>query len=451
LKSVQALACALALGCAIAAPAGAEGLRCGGQAAAPAQLALQLGKSTMLRLPEPVAGRAIGNPAVLQALLVAQDTLYLAGAGVGSTNLIVQARSGVCSVIDVTVAMDTGALAATLAALMPEEKEIRVSAAADALVLSGSVSDGPALAQVLELAQAYVREPLRPLANAAGSAQAAPHAQALPAHGAPNAAPAANARVINLLFVRAPQQVMLEVKVAEVSKSLLDRIEGAADLHFSSGSWTGKLLSNFVSGNMRGLLNLAKTNGNKLTLEAEKQDGLVRMLAEPTVIAISGQEGSFLAGGKILVPVGQDNNKITLEEKEFGVGLRFTPTVLSGGRINLRVAPEVSELSRDGIGISTFNGRTLLPLITTRRASTTVQLYDGQSFAIGGLIRNTQVHNVAGLPLLGDVPILGALFRSSDFQNDRSELLFVVTVHLVKPLPPGYALPTDAPQDGGRP
>jgi len=428
----------------------AQGLRCGGQAAAPAQLALQVGKSTMLRLPEPVTGRAIGNPAVLQALLVAPDTLYLAGVDVGSTNLVVQSRSGLCRVVDVTVAMDAGALGGTLAALLPEEKDIRVSAAADALVLSGSVSDAPALVQVLELAQAYVRRPLQPLPADRPAAGAPAIAAPLPAL---SAAPGAHARIVNLLSVRAPQQVMLEVKIAEVSKTLLDRLEGAVDLNFSIGGWSGKLLSSFVSGNARSLLTLAKADGKLLRLDAEKQDGLVRVLAEPTVMAISGQEGSFLAGGRILVPVGQDNNKVTLEEKEFGVGLRFTPTVLSGGRINLRVAPEVSELSRDGVGISSggFSGRTVLPLITTRRASTTVQLYDGQSFAIGGLIRNTQVSNVSGLPLLGELPILGALFRSSDFQNDRSELLFVITARLVKPLPPGYILPTDAPPSGGRP
>ena len=173
---------------------------------------------------------------------------------------------------------------------------------------------------------------------------------------------------------------------------------------------------------------------------------MVRILAEPTVMAISGQEGSFLAGGKIFVPVAQDNNKVTLEEKEFGVGLRFTPTVLAGGRINLRVAPEVSEISREGIGITAagFSSGAILPLITTRRASTTVELFDGQSFAIGGLIKNNRTTNIHGLPILGEIPVLGALFRSTDFQQDRTELLFVVTPHLVKPLPADYKLPTDS-------
>ncbi len=134
------------------------------------------------------------------------------------------------------------------------------------------------------------------------------------------------------------------------------------------------------------------------------------------------------------------------------MGLRFTPTVLAGGRINIRVAPEVSELSREGVGITAtgIGGSSILPLITTRRASTTVQLNDGQSFAIGGLIKNNTTANIKGLPVLGEVPVLGALFRSTDFQQDKTELLFVITPHLVKPLPPNYALPTDSVTDPGR-
>ena len=172
----------------------------------------------------------------------------------------------------------------------------------------------------------------------------------------------------------------------------------------------------------------------------------MKVLAEPNIMAISGQEASFLAGGKIYIPVSQDSatNKITLEEKEFGIAVKFTPTVLDGGRINLKVAPEVSELSREGVGISAagVSGRSILPVITTRRASTTVQLYDGQSYAIGGLIKNNQVSNITGVPWLSEVPILGALFRSTDFQHDRTELLFVITAHLVKPLPADAVLPT---------
>jgi pilus assembly protein CpaC len=425
-----------------AAPAAGErtaaGPRCSGEAARPAQVALQMGKSTLMRLPEAVQTRSVGNPEIVQAMLVAPDTMYIAGVDVGTTNMIVQGRSGLCSVLDITVSMDPSALQATLAAVMPEEKEIRVMAAADSLVLTGTVSDASAVARAAELATAYVRRPLRPLG-------------AVQKELAPNGANAASGtgggpRLVNLLSVAAPQQVQLEVKVAEVSKSLLERLEGGTNWSFGSGSWAAILAANFLSGTAKGGLAAQRTNGNGFGVGAERQDSLVRVLAEPNVMAISGQEGSFLAGGKFYIPVAQDNNRVTLEEKEFGVGLRFTPTVLAGGRINLRVAPEVSELSREGIGISA-NGASagpILPVVTTRRASTTVQLYDGQSFAIGGLIKNNLVTSLKGLPVLGEVPVLGALFRSTDFQQDRSELVFLITARLVKPLTAtGYTLPTD--------
>jgi pilus assembly protein CpaC len=426
-----------------AAPAAGEragaGPRCSGEAARPAQVALQMGKSTLMRLPEAVQNRSVGNPEVVQAMLVSPDTMYIAGVDVGTTNMIVQGRSGLCSVLDITVSMDPSALQATLAAVMPEEKEIRVLAAADSLVLTGTVSDASAVARAAELATAYVRRPLRPLG-------------AVPKDLAPNGAGAADGnaggpRLVNLLSVAAPQQVQLEVKVAEVSKTLLENLETGINWSFSPGSWAATLATNFLSGTAKAGLGAQRSNGNGFAIGAETKDSLVRVLAEPNIMAISGQEGSFLAGGKFYIPVAQDNNKITLEEKEFGVGLRFTPTVLGGGRINLRVAPEVSELSREGIGINAtgINGSAILPVVTTRRASTTVQLYDGQSFAIGGLIKNNLVSSLKGLPGLSQVPVLGPLFRSTDFQQDRTELVFVITARLVKPLTAtGYALPTDS-------
>ncbi len=411
------------------------GLRCNGQVAAPVSLNLALGKAKLLQMPEPVQARSVGNPAVLHAMLVANDALYVVGVELGSSNMIVQGPGGLCTLIEVVVGLDAGALQHTLTTLLPEQKDLQVSAVGDTLVIRGTVPDAPTIAHVMELARAFVRRP--PAALETGKAGAA-----APVATSAVAAPA----IINLMSVSAPQQVMLEVKIAEVSKSLLDKLEAGLAVKFGGGSWSSTLSSNFISGTLRGLLGIGKASGDHLAISAEKQDGLVRILAEPTVMAISGQEGSFLAGGKIFIPVAQDNNKITLEEKEFGVGLRFTPTVLAGGRINLRVAPEVSELSREGIGISASGttGNAVLPLITTRRASTTVELFDGQSFAIGGLIRDSQTSSIHGVPLLGDVPVLGALFRSTDFQQDRTELLFVVTPHLVQPLPASYPLPTDA-------
>ena len=253
-----------------------------------------------------------------------------------------------------------------------------------------------------------------------------------------------------MLSIAAAQQVMLEVKIAEVSKTLVDQLGASIGARATSGNWTYSLLSNLLSGNPSLVDGFNGKNGNFLTLDAQKRDGLVKVLAEPNIMAISGQEASFLAGGKIFIPVAQDSgtgtNKITLEEKEFGIAVKFTPTVLEGGRINLKVAPEVSELNREGIGITATGttGSAILPAFTTRRATTTVQLFDGQSFAIGGLIKNNVTTNIKALPFLGEIPVLGALFRSSDFQTDRTELVFIITPHLVKPLTGEVTLPTDA-------
>ena len=312
--------------------AGAQG--CRGEAARPAAMALQMGKSTMLRLPERVARRSVGNPAVVQAMLVAPDTLYIAGVDVGSTNMIVQGRSGACSVIDITVAMDPGGLQATLAAALPDEKDIRVMAANDTLVLMGTASDAAVVARAVELAGAYVRRPLRQL-PAADKENATDGVIVVNDGRGAGGSGETSARIVNLLAVSAPQQVQLEVKVAEVARTLIERLETGTRFSFGSGSWTTTLATDFLSGLTRGGLSGLKSNGNRFGIEADKMDGLVKILAEPNVLAISGQEGSFLAGGKFYIPVSQNNDRITLEEKEFGVGVRFTPTVLAGGRINL--------------------------------------------------------------------------------------------------------------------
>jgi pilus assembly protein CpaC len=370
---------------------------------------------------------------------------------IGTTNMILQEKNGSCSVIDVEITMDPDALMQTFRELFPDEKNIRITAAADSLVLSGMVSDALVAAQVVDLATAYVRRPallgpaqqegMNPLMTAGLQQQNTNAAQV-------------GARVINLLSVGSAQQVMLEVKIAEVSKTLIDKLGTGVQGSIGGGAWTYSILTQFLTGTLGGGASATRSTGTKFTLEAEKKDGLVKILAEPNVMAISGQEGSFLAGGKILIPVSQDalSNRIILEEKEFGVGLKFTPTVLSGGRINLKVSPEVSELSREGVGISNLSNtaNTILPLITTRRSSTTVQLGDGESFAIGGLIKNNRTTNVKAFPILGELPLIGALFRSTDFQQDRTELVFVVTPRLIKPLPQKVVLPTDNHIDPSR-
>lgn len=410
---------------------------CGEQHRAPESLTLAAGKSRFIALDEPVSRLTVGNPAVLEARLISPRGLYLLGARVGSTNLILQGR-GFCRMLDIQVTLDAAALTATLASLLPEEKSLTVTATADAFALGGQVSHAIAAEQALAIALAHVRALSADIADRKSDKTASNPAQQ-------------QARVVNMLTVAAAQQVMLEVKVAEVSKTLLDQlgVRFAATRNPGWGSVT--LLSDFFTGTASGQLDIARDGRTRILLEAEKKDGLVRILAEPTVMAVSGQEGSFLAGGKILIPVAQNHTgtggtTVTLEEKEFGVGLKFTPTVLADGRINLKVSPEVSELAREGVGITatgSLSAAAVLPLITTRRASTTVQLFDGQSFAIGGLIKNSATSNVKAFPILGELPVLGMLFRSTDFQSEKSELVFVVTPRLAKPLPPNAALPTD--------
>jgi len=241
------------------------------------------------------------------------------------------------------------------------------------------------------------------------------------------------------------------VKVAEVSKTLLSRLGFSIRSINTGGGATFDLLSrsNFLD-QLLGAASLVSRSGHHaLAVDAQTNDGLVRILAEPNIMAISGQEASFRSGGKIFIPVARRNDTtggstITLEEKEFGVGVQFKPTVLGGGRINLRVAPEVSELQQTGSPFTSVDGAVaVLPSFTLRRAETTVQLHDGQSFMIAGLIQSKTASTMNRFPGLGDIPVLGALFRSTEFQNDQTELMFIVTPRLVKPLTPEQPLPTD--------
>ncbi len=426
-------------------PSAENGPACVGGLPEPQEVRISAGKATLVNMTEPISRRTLGDPGIVEGRMVSPTVLYLVSGRIGSTNAILQGNSGRCVLLDIVVGIDTSAVQAKLSELMPTERNIRVTAAADSLVLSGTVSDAVSADRAVAIANAYVSAAYQQGFAASGAAgRVRINASPAEAGGAIQLA-----RIVNMLSVTASHQVMLEVKVAEISKTLIDKLGSSFAGSRTNGSFTYQLLTDFLAtGASGGGLAAAMKNGNSVAIDADQRDGLVRILAEPNVMAISGQEGSFLAGGKILIPVAQSESggtlRITLEEKEFGVGLRFTPTVLGDGRINLRVAPEVSELSREGVGITTsLGGNSVLPLITTRRAATTVQLFDGQSFAIGGLLKSSSAANVRALPGLGQLPIIGALFRSTDFQSERTELVFVVTPRLVKPLPLAYSLPTD--------
>ncbi|WP_340530645.1 type II and III secretion system protein family protein, partial [Cupriavidus necator] len=405
----------------------ARGPNCTGAIRNESSVVVPVGKSQLIPLPEPVRNRTLGNPNVVQATMVSPQTLYVLGRSVGTTNMIVQGRSGSCSIINVVVNADAGGLQTSLGQLLPGEPGIRVMTAADNLVLTGSVTNAQSAQMAMDIAQAY----------------------ATAAQGDANK----KGGVLNMMSVDSPQQVMLEVKVAEVSKTLLNQLGSTVNLQGGFGSWSGGLVTSLLTGASTAIF-ASKANNRPfdIALDAQKNDSLVKILAEPNLVTISGQEASFLAGGKIYIPVAQSNalggqTTITLQEEEFGVGLKFTPTVLANGRIHLKVSPEVSELSPTGATVrgGSLAGQTVLPVITTRRASTTVQMRDGESFAIGGLLTDSARGSLKAVPGAGEVPVLGTLFRSTQYQQDLTELVFIITPRLVKPMPTtNYPLPTDS-------
>nr|WP_314540973.1 type II and III secretion system protein family protein [uncultured Massilia sp.] len=420
----------------------------------PQRLELVRGKSVVKRFCTPARQVTVGAPEVANVVVPNANEVVIVARSVGTTNLIVSGRDQRSTVLDLVVGLDTAALRAQFDMLFPQEKDIRIGSTGNTLVLSGMVSDSAVANQLVEIASAFQEGTAQAGGAGAGVAAGAgsPSPAGVGAPAAPAAAPAGASagKVLNMLSVAAPQQVLLEVKIAEVSKSLVDQLGASVTAAYGKANgWTYGIASSLLSG-AAGSVGLAKGAARNLQIDGQKQDGLVKILAEPTVMAISGQEASFLAGGKIFIPVAQNaaagSTTITLEEKEYGVAVKFLPTVLAGGRINLRVAPEVSELNRDGIGVNASGGSNataILPAFTTRRAATTVQLRDGESFAIGGLIRNNVTSDIKRFPFLGDLPVLGTLFRSSEFQNDRTELVFLVTPHLAKPLAATPHLPTD--------
>jgi pilus assembly protein CpaC len=415
-------------------------------------MSLLVGKSTLLRLQDPIDRISVGNPAIADVTLISQREIYLLGKALGATNMIVWSKTGPTTVIDVMVDADLTPLERELKLLLPQDKDISVISASGSIVLRGTVADAVRAEQAVALAEAWRARLTRDLVLPVQAGQGSTTISVGGGSSVRDSVAAAGPKIINMLKVREPQQVMLEVKVAEVSKTVLERIGVSLAQQGTRAGSTITFLSqsNFLN-QLLGSASITRANlFDALQIDAQKDDGLVKMLAEPTIMAISGQEASFRAGGKIFIPVSRENSltggvSITLEEKEFGVGVKFKPTVLEGGRISLKVAPEVSELNSTGNPFTTVGGVTsVIPSFTVRRAETTVQLNDGQSFMIAGLVKNDVAESVNRFPGLGEIPILGALFRSSEFQKDKTELMFVITPRLVRPLPPDYALPTDA-------
>ncbi len=403
-------------------------------------VSLAAGKSMVLHMGTAVARLSVGNPAIADVILLSSTEIYLVAKGIGSTNVVVWAKSGETKVVDVTVGIDPTGLQEKLLAVLPGETDMKVQVAGESLVLTGSVSSAVRLDKALELANAF-----------------------------------AGKKVLNFLQVGTPQQVMLEVKVAEINRTMAEKLgfDFSGALSSAGGAWT-RTLSGIVGGQNgaftqnynstqkvaaytptsneppRAVLqptatNLGMQDFGTFLINAQKTDGLVKILAEPTIVAISGQEGAFLAGGEIMIPVPQPGGTTVMQSKQFGVELKFLPTVLDNGTVNIRVSSSVSALvGFSAVANTALGGQVLVPTLTSRHVATTVQLREGQSLAIGGLLQDNYRSNIQRFPILGEIPLLGLLFRSTDYQSNKTELLVVITPRLSRALVRPPRLPTDS-------
>ena len=425
-------AVALGLGTALApAPAAAQPV-----AATPSEtLNLSQGTGTLVRLPAPMSDVFVANDTIADVQVRSSRQLYIFGKGPGETTIYATAPNGrVVYASTVRVGSNLGSVSEMLRMAMPEAS-IQATPMNNLVLLTGTVASPEDVAEAQRLVQAYV---------------------------------GTGTQVVSRVRSATPLQVALKVKIAEVNRSLLKEfgvnlLGGSKDFDILQGEGiflppagtvpdAGKDASGSV---IRGLI--GTTFGIRKSflgldligrLQLAETDGFVTTLAEPILTALSGETASFLAGGEFPVPISQSLGAVTVEYKQYGVGLAFTPYVLADGRISMRVRPEVSELSNEG---SVKLGEVTIPALTTRRAETTVELGSGQSFMIAGLIRNTQANDINKAPFLGDIPILGALFRSTNYRRKETELVIIVTPYLVRPVSGqlasptnGYRSPTDA-------
>lgn len=402
------------------------------------QLQLSIGEGEMMNLSRSVASVWTSNPKVADIHVNSPRSINVFGKEMGEATVIATASDG--SVVygaHVRVSQNITNVNDVLRAAMPDS-DIRVTTVGQTAIINGTVASPDDAAQ----AEMLVRSILNP-----GIAEGEP-LKILP---------------FNRLRTATPLQVTLKVRIAEVSRDVLKQVgvnlfsvDPTSGFQFGinqGGGVAPPAGSPFTVENVLGVGTSIGARGSLFgldligALDLAETDGLVSTLAEPNLTALSGETASFLAGGEFPIPVSQGNDAVTIEYKQYGVSLAFTPIVLGDGRISMRVRPEVSELSDAG---SVELGGFTVPALTTRRAETTVELGSGQSFMLAGLLRNSNSNTVNKAPFLGDLPILGALFRSTKYRRQETELVIIVTPYLVRPVSGRMALPTDgyrAPTD----
>ena len=391
-------------------------------------LALGIGKSTVIDLPRDAKDVLVANPAIANAVVRSARRAYLIGVAPGQTNVIFfDAEGRQMAAYDIEVGRDASGVREALRRVMPNSS-VRVDAVNDSVVLSGEVANAAQAQHAVDAAAKLVGDP---------------------------------AKVVNGLTIRGGEQVMLKVTVAEVQRNVMKQFGinlsgevgiGSAVVEFNSNTNQGTPISTPPTALDVGYA--SPRFSIDAQIRAMEQSGVLRTLAEPNVTAISGESAKFLAGGEFPVPTGSSCDplpcRVTIEFKPFGVALDFTPVVLSSGRISLRVATEVSELSTEGA--ITLAGNISIPALKVRRASSTVELPSGGALALGGLLQEQTRQNINGVPGLANIPILGTLFRSRDYVTGQTELLILVTPYLVRPTSPNkLARPDDGFADADDP
>ncbi|TAN54896.1 MAG: type II and III secretion system protein family protein, partial [Magnetospirillum sp.] len=407
-----------------AAPPGTE-MRLSTQASsavAAEPLGLAVNKSIDIRIPGEVREVVLGNPDVADVVVRSPSQIYVSGRAVGQTNLFLLDRAGrTLRRYEIDVHLDSDAVAEAVRRVLPAETRLQVTAVADSIFLSGTVSSDVAAATAKALARRYVAD---------------------------------DTKVVNVLKVGTEQQVLLHVKVAEMQKTVLKELGVNASLSDWQGAgMKGTLATSGISSTLGGLTGLSSSslfgtvtvsgiNSLTASLSALERQGLIRTLVEPNLTAVSGETAQLLAGGEYPIPVSQSSGQVTVEYKQFGVLLSFTPVVIDAGRISLKMATEVSAIDSS---VSTAVSSTLsVNGLKVRRASSTVELPSGGSLMIAGLLQNDITSTLSGMPGIMDVPILGALFRSNTFKRSETEMVVILTAYAVEPLDrPGLSLPSD--------
>jgi pilus assembly protein CpaC len=412
-------------------------------------LQLGVGKSVIVDLPEEAGEIYVGDPKIANAIVRSARRVYISGVANGQTSIFALARDGrKIATIEVSVGRDVGELSALLNAAIPGN-EIHVRTVADKIILTGSVASAEEAQKALDIASGFVDDlPAPSQSGASGvSISVGPSGGAASGSGA-NAANGSRGKVINSLTIRGLDQVSLHVTVAEIRREIVKQLGVNMSGTGPNGSITldNPFAINGAVATSEGILNWVKGNQSfSATLQAFERQGVAHTLAEPTVTAISGQSAKFLAGGTVPIVSGESCSNgsgctPTLVQQPYGVTLNFTPVVLSEGRIQLRIATEVTDVDYSTqisyLGIS-------VPGFRTRNNTTTVELPSGGSIASAGLISTQTQQTVNGFPALMNLPVLGALFRSRDYLRNETELMIVVTPYIVHAIDPNQIVRPD--------